>query len=367
MFYYLFHHSKFTTYSTVLESSLFRFSAALIMSLLLMLVFGSWGIRVLKKWQVHGQPIREVGIQSHLIEKKGTPTMGGLLILSSLFLSTLFWADLSNKFIWIVLFVTFCFGLIGFVDDYLKVKSNNNLSGVPGRLRLLCGAVVSLAMLLVMVNFLGKDMMSGVSMPFFHDLLIDYGLWLFLPFGVFVIVGSANAVNLTDGLDGLAIVPCILVASCFALLSYLVGDSIFSEYFHISYMSGMSELSIFCGALIGSGLGFLRFNFHPAKIFMGDTGSLALGASFGCMAIMTKHEMFLAIIGGLFVIETLSVVLQVYCFKLTGKRIFAMAPLHHHFEKHGWSERKIVYCFWFVAIIFALIGLASINFTIGSS
>ena len=362
MFYYLIHNYEssmidFESFGSILS----RFGFALMTSLLLSLIFGSWVIRVLKRWQVHGQPIRETGMETHILEKQGTPTMGGVLILGSLLLSTLLWADLSNAFIWIILSVTLCFGLLGFIDDYLKVKHRDNYSGIPGRLRLIIGSIISLCALFMISHFVDDGMMMGISMPFFHNFLIDYGIWLFFPFGILVIVGSANAVNLTDGLDGLVIVPCIITVFCFSLISYLVGHEFFSDYLYISHVSGTAELSIFCGALIGSGFGFLWFNAHPAKVFMGDTGSLAIGASLGCLAIMTKHEMALAIIGGLFVIETVSVMLQVASFKLTGKRIFAMAPLHHHFEKHGWSETTVVIRFWIVSIVFALIGLASLR------
>ncbi len=337
----------------------FRTGGAVMTALLISFILGPRIIRWLKKKQREGQPIREDGPESHLLTKKGTPTMGGLLILISLTLSTLLWADLSNGFVWVVLMVTLGFGLVGFGDDYLKLTRRNH-KGLPGRLKLI--SQFSIALVAVFwVQYLSPDYLdSTLAIPFFKDTLIDLG-WFFIPFAMVVMVGASNAVNLTDGLDGLAIVPIAIVAGCFALIAYLVGNYFFADYLHILHVPGTGELAVFCGALIGASMGFLWFNAPPAMVFMGDTGSLACGGALGAIAVAAKHELVLVIIGGLFVAETLSVIVQVASFKLTGKRVFRMAPIHHHFEKKGWAESTVVVRFWIIAVILALIGLSTLK------
>ena len=315
-------------------------------------------INVLRKKQGKGQPIRDDGPATHF-EKAGTPTMGGLLILISLLFATCLWARLDNVFIWIVILVTLSFGLIGFADDYSKVAKQNT-KGVPGRIRLLLGFIISAIAAYFAATNHPEALQYKLALPVFKDTLMHLGV-LFIPFSMIVIVGAANAVNLTDGLDGLATVPVILVAGCFAFISYVSGNIVFSEYLHISYIEGVGEAAVFCGAIIGSCLGFLWFNAPPAKIFMGDTGSLSLGGSLGAVSIITKHEIVLAITGGLFVFEAISVIVQVLSYKLTGKRIFKMAPIHHHFEKKGWEESTVVIRFWIISIILAMIGLATLK------
>jgi len=315
-------------------------------------------IRWLKKKQKNGQPIRKEGPESHL-GKAGTPTMGGLMVLISVTISTLLWADLANMYVWIALLVMVGYGLIGFADDFLKLTKRNT-KGLPGRLKILGQVIVGGGATLAIMHALPDAINSHVAIPFLKDFYI-YISFGFVVWSLFVIIGSSNAVNLTDGLDGLAIVPVAIAAACFGLISYLVGHANFAEYLQISYVPGTGELAILCGALIGGAMGFLWFNAPPAMIFMGDTGSLAMGGVLGSIAVMTKHELVLAIIGGLFVLETISVIVQVASFKLTGKRIFAMAPLHHHFEKKGWSEPTIVIRFWIIAVILALIGLSTLK------
>ena len=304
-------------------------------------------------------PIRSDGPEDHLIKKIGTPTMGGLLILIGLFFGVILWADLKNPYNWILIFITFSFGILGAFDDYKKIKDKNS-KGVSSKLKLIVQITICLLSLFILFNFIESDQITNLYFPFFKNLVINLG-WFFIPFYLFVIVGSSNAVNLTDGLDGLATVPVILVAACFAFISYVTGNVVFSGYLQIPYIDGVGEAAIFCGAIIGSCLGFLWFNAPPAKIFMGDTGSLALGGSLGAVGIITKHEIVLAITGGLFVLEAVSVIAQVVSFKLTGRRIFKMAPIHHHFEKKGWPESTVVIRFWIISIILAMIGLATLK------
>ena len=337
----------------------FRSGAAVLTALLISFVIGPRIINWLKKKQREGQPIREDGPESHILTKQGTPTMGGVLILLAVSISTLLWADLRNGFVWVILFITFGFGLVGFADDYLKLTRRNH-KGVSGRLRL--GAEIAIALTAaIWVMYLTADPLdTALAVPVFKDLLIQLGI-AFVAVAVFVIVGASNAVNLTDGLDGLAIVPVMIAAGCFAMIAYLVGNTMFAEYLQIHYVAGTGELAVFCAALVGASLGFLWFNAPPAMVFMGDTGSLSCGAALGGIAIITKHELVLAIIGGLFVLETASVIVQVASFRLTGKRIFRMAPLHHHFEKKGWREETIIVRFWIIAAILALIGLSTLK------
>jgi len=337
----------------------FRSGAAVLTSLFFSLIFGEIIIKKLMIIQPIGQPIRKDGPETHLLKKIGTPTMGGVLILLSITISLFLWADLSNKFVWICYFSLISFGLIGFFDDYKKVKYKNH-KGLKASTRLFSQIFISLIIIYAIQISLPDKINSIINFPFFKNLLIDLGIFYFI-LGAFIIVGTANAVNLTDGLDGLAIVPVMIVAMSFAFIAYLTGNILFAEYLQIIYIKESGELSVFCGAVIGSALGFLWFNAPPAKVFMGDTGSLALGSAIGTLAIIVKHEIVLSIIGGLFVLETLSVIVQVISFKLTGKRIFKMAPLHHHFEKKGWPESTIVIRFWIITIILALIGLATLK------
>ena len=285
--------------------------------------------------------------------------MGGLMILIGIIVATLMWADLKNIYIWIVLFVCTSLGLLGFADDYLKIKFKNS-SGINAKLKIFGQLLIALVAILILVYFSDHEIILNLYFPFFKNFVLQMGLF-FIPLGIFIIIGSSNAVNLTDGLDGLATVPVMLVALSFRLFCYVVGNTIFSDYLQIQYISNVGELSIFCGSIVGSCLGFLWYNAPPAKIFMGDTGSLSLGGSLASVAIIAKHEIVLAIIGGLFVLETASVIIQVVSFKLTGKRVFKMAPIHHHFEKKGWSESTVVIRFWIISIILALIGLATLK------
>ncbi|MFA5040777.1 MAG: phospho-N-acetylmuramoyl-pentapeptide-transferase [Bdellovibrionales bacterium] len=336
----------------------FRTGGAMATSLLICFIFGPAIIRWLKTKQGEGQPIRDDGPETHL-KKKGTPTMGGLMILVSVVVSTLLWMDLSNLYTWAVLFVTVGFGLVGFFDDYSKL-TKRSAYGVPGKVRLLIQVVISGLAIYAVAQTMQPDMAESLAIPFVKDYMIPLGL-LFMPFAIFVVVGASNAVNLTDGLDGLAIVPVIIASLCFIIISYLVGNVIFANYLQLHYVQGSGELAVFCGALVGAGLGFLWFNAPPAQVFMGDTGSLALGSALGAISVIVKHELVLAIIGGLFVVETLSVIIQVASFKLTGKRVFKMAPIHHHFEKLGWSEPTVVIRFWIIACILGLIGLSTLK------
>ena len=336
----------------------FRAGGAAATALFFVFFFGPGIIAALRIKQGKGQPIREDGPQSHLLTKKGTPTMGGLMILSGLIFATLLWARLTNPYVWIVLLVMTGFGLIGFYDDYLKVTRQSH-KGFSGRMRLSFEALIALIACIAMMR-VGAANATMLALPFGKGFAFNLG-YGFLLFGPFVIVAAGNSVNMTDGLDGLAIVPAMIAAGAFALIAYLAGNAIFSNYLAINFVPGAGELTVVCGALIGAGLGFLWFNAPPAQIFMGDTGSLALGGLIGTIAVAVKHEIVLMIIGGLFVLETLSVIVQVASFKLTGKRVFRMAPIHHHFEQLGWSESQVVVRFWIVAFVLALIGLSTLK------
>jgi phospho-N-acetylmuramoyl-pentapeptide-transferase len=328
-------------------------------ALVISFVIGPRIIAWLKLRQRDGQPIRSDGPVSHIVAKQGTPTMGGFLILLALTTSTLLWADLTNGYVWAVLLVTTGFGLVGFADDYLKLTRRNS-KGLPGRTKLLAQIVIATVAALWISYLTPEAMATHLAVPFFKNILIDLA-WFFAPFAVFVMIGASNAVNLTDGLDGLAIVPVMIAAGCFALIAYLVGNTVFANYLQLHYVAGSGELAVFCGALVGASLGFLWFNAPPAMVFMGDTGSLSCGGALGGIAVVTKHELVLAIVGGLFVVETISVIVQVASFKLTGRRVFRMAPLHHHFEQKGWAEPTIVIRFWIIASILALAGLATLK------
>lgn len=338
----------------------FRSGGAIFTSLIISFLIGPSMITWLKKKQHEGQPIRKDGPESHLLTKQGTPTMGGVMMLLSVGVSTVLWADLTNHYVWIVLFVTFGYGLLGFMDDFLKVTKRNTV-GVRGKMKIICQIAIALTAVLWVQHVADPKHTSHLALPFFKDVLLNLG-WFYIPFMIVVIIGASNAVNLTDGLDGLAIVPIMIAAACFGVISYLVGHAAFAEYLQIHAVANAGELSVFCASIIGAGLGFLWFNAPPAKVFMGDTGSLAFGGSLGAISVVTKHEIVLAIIGGLFVMEAVSVIIQVYYFKMTGgKRFFGMAPIHHHFEKKGWSEPTIVIRFWIIAVIFALIGLSTLK------
>ncbi len=337
----------------------FRTGGAMMTALVVCLVCGGPVIRWLKSRQKYGQPIREDGPQGHLLTKKGTPTMGGFIILLGLAVATLLWADLTNAYVWAVLIVTLGFGAIGFADDYLKLTHMDH-RGLPGKLRLALEIAVALIASIWIMKITRDPLSTSLALPFFKDVLWNLG-WFFPVFAVLVMVGASNSVNLTDGLDGLAIVPVMIVAGCFALISYLVGNAVFSNYLQIHFIPGTGELAVFCGALVGASLGFLWFNAPPAMVFMGDTGALSVGGALGAISVITKHELVLVIIGGLFVLETVSVIVQVVSFKLTGRRVFRMAPLHHHFEQKGWAEATIVIRFWIIAIVLALIGLSTLK------
>ncbi|MEL6643988.1 MAG: phospho-N-acetylmuramoyl-pentapeptide-transferase [Pseudomonadota bacterium] len=337
----------------------FRAGGAFFTALIFGFIFGRPLINLLRRRQKQGQPIREDGPQSHIETKAGTPTMGGLLILSALVFATLLWARLDNGFVWMILFVTTAFGLIGFADDYAKV-SKNNAKGVSGKVRMGIGLVIA-ALAAYWASMLHPEALSfQLAVPVFKDVLVNLGL-IFIPFAMLVIVGAANSVNLTDGLDGLAIMPVMIAAGTLGVIAYAVGRVDFTQYLDVHYVPGTGEILIFTAALIGGGLGFLWYNAPPAAVFMGDTGSLALGGALGAIAVATKHEIVLAIVGGLFVVEALSVIIQVAYFKRTGKRVFLMAPIHHHFEKQGWAEPQIVIRFWIISLILALIGLATLK------
>ena len=342
----------------------FRSGGAVMTALLISFLFGPRIIGWLKRKQGEGQPIRLDGPETHLVTKKGTPTMGGFLILLAIVISTLLWADITSGYVWVVLFVTMGFGLIGFFDDYKKLTRRSS-SGLSGRGKLLAEVAVAAVASGAIVYLTrsspgGAALATGFTIPVFKAVLINLGIF-FVPVATFVIVGAGNAVNLTDGLDGLAIVPAMMAAGCFAIIAYLVGNRIFADYLQIHHVPNVGELAVFCGALVGAGLGFLWFNAPPAMVFMGDTGSLSIGGALGAVSIVTKHEMVLAIVGGLFVLETISVIVQVASFKLTGRRVFRMAPLHHHFEKKGWAEPTVVIRFWIIASILSLAGLATLK------
>ena len=336
----------------------FRTGLAVFTSLVIVLLIGGPFIKLFSDRKILN-PIRDDGPSDHIIKKIGTPTMGGVIILIGLLVSLVLWGNLRNIYVLFCLYIVLSFGLLGAFDDYKKIKHGNS-SGISSKLKLIIQILLSTLGIVILTYFVEYEEFKNLYFPFFKNLIINLG-WFFIPFSIFVIVGSSNAVNLTDGLDGLATVPVILVAGCFAFISYVTGNIVFSEYLQIIYIDGTGEIAIFCGAIIGACLGFLWFNAPPAKIFMGDTGSLSLGGSLGAVGIITKHEIVLAITGGLFVLEALSVMVQVISFKLTGKRIFRMAPIHHHFEKKGWPESTVVIRFWIISIILAMIGLATLK------
>jgi phospho-N-acetylmuramoyl-pentapeptide-transferase len=336
----------------------FRAGGAFFTALVFGFLFGRPLIEMLRRKQGKGQPIRSDGPASHFA-KAGTPTMGGLLILSAILVATLLWARLDNGYVWIVLGVTYGYAAIGFADDYAKV-TKQNVKGVSGRTRMALGLVLA-GLAAVGASLLHPpELTNALALPVFKDVLLHLGLF-FIPFAMFVIVGAANAVNLTDGLDGLAIMPVMIAAGTLGAIAYVVGRADFTQYLGVHFVPGTGELLVFTAALIGGGLGFLWYNAPPAAVFMGDTGSLALGGALGAIAVCTKHELVLGIVGGLFVVEALSVIIQVAYFKATGKRVFLMAPIHHHFEKKGWAEPQIVIRFWIVSLILSLIGLATLK------
>ncbi|CAO5682876.1 MAG: Phospho-N-acetylmuramoyl-pentapeptide-transferase [Holosporales bacterium] len=353
------HHTDLFQGFNLFRYITFRTGGAILTALLLSFIFGNRFISWLKTKQKDGQPIRPDGPASHLVTKKGTPTMGGGLILFCVTVSTLLWADLTNVYIFVVLLITLGFGGIGAYDDYLKLTKRSH-NGLSARGKLFIQMLLVMIAVYILNVYTHSKIASHIAFPFVKDFTIDiglfYGVW-----AAFVIIGSSNAVNLTDGLDGLAIVPVIIACMCFAIISYLIGNSIFSSYLQIHHVPNTGELAIFLGSMVGAGLGFLWYNAPPAKVFMGDTGSLAAGGALGIVAVITKHEFVLAIIGGLFVIEAVSVMLQVGYYKMTKKRIFLMAPIHHHFEKKGWAEPTIVIRFWIISTILALIGLATLK------
>ncbi|MFQ5625412.1 MAG: phospho-N-acetylmuramoyl-pentapeptide-transferase [Methyloligellaceae bacterium] len=337
----------------------FRTGAATMTALFCVFLFGPALIKALRVKQGRGQPIRDDGPVSHIVGKQGTPTMGGLMILMGVTAATLLCANLSNAYVWVVLIVTLCYGAIGLYDDYLKVTTRTT-KGFPGRVRISLEAAIAALAVYIIVKLGAGPLSMSLTFPFFKNLILDLGP-VFILLGAFIIVGAGNAVNLTDGLDGLAIVPVMIAAATFGMITYLVGRADYANYLQIHFVPGAGELAVICGALVGAGLGFLWFNAPPATIFMGDTGSLSLGGALGAIAVAIKHEMVLAIVGGLFVLETVSVIVQVASFKLTGKRVFKMAPLHHHFEQMGWKEPTIVIRFWIIAIVLAMIGLATLK------
>ncbi|MBY6089118.1 phospho-N-acetylmuramoyl-pentapeptide-transferase [Pseudooceanicola sp. 502str34] len=336
----------------------FRAGGAFMTALIFGFLFGRPLIDVLRRTQGKGQPIRTDGPEGHFV-KAGTPTMGGLLIVGALLTSTLLWARLDNPFVLLVLFVTLAYGLVGFWDDYAKV-SKQNTAGVSGKARLAIGFVIAGIAAVWATWFHPTELQGELALPVFKDVLIHLGIF-FVPFAMFVIVGAANAVNLTDGLDGLAIMPVMIAASALGVIAYTVGRVDFSDYLGLHYVPGTGEILVFVAGLVGGGLGFLWYNAPPAAVFMGDTGSLALGGAIGAIAVATKHEIVLGIVGGLFVVEALSVIIQVLYFKRTGKRVFLMAPIHHHYEKKGWAEPQIVIRFWIISLILAMVGLATLK------
>jgi phospho-N-acetylmuramoyl-pentapeptide-transferase len=358
MLFWLSDYSNIFTPLNLFRYITFRAGGATVTALFFVLFFGPAIINALRLKQGKGQPIRSDGPESHLA-KRGTPTMGGLMILSGLLVASLLWANLANPFVWAVLLVTVGFGAIGFYDDLLKVTKQSHM-GFSGRARLALEAVFAGLATYIITTNLPPALQGTVAFPLFKEWVLNLGSF-FLIFGVFIIIAAGNAVNLTDGLDGLAIVPVMIAAATFGFIAYLAGNAIFANYLQINFVPRVGELSVILGALIGAGLGFLWFNAPPAQIFMGDTGSLALGGLLGTVAVATKHEIVFAIVGGLFVLEAMSVIIQVASFKLTGKRVFRMAPIHHHFEKKGWQEPQVVIRFWIIAVILALIGLATLK------
>jgi phospho-N-acetylmuramoyl-pentapeptide-transferase len=366
MFYWLYEHLSADGFSVLrlLKYQTFRTGMSIFTAQFIVVAMGSRFIRWMQAKQGKGQPIRKEGIERHIVEKAGTPTMGGVMILAGLLGGTLLWSDLTNPYVWAVLIVTTGYGLLGFLDDYAKVTKQTT-EGVSGRVRLVLEWLIAFAAVAVIILFATKPpetpgLLTSVTFPLFKAWVLNFH-WFYLLFGGFIIVGAANAVNFTDGLDGLATVPVMIAAAAYGVIAYLVGNYLFANYLQLHFVPGVGELAVFCGAVIGSGLGFLWYNAPPAKIFMGDTGSLALGGAIGTVAVATRHEIVLGIIGGLFVAETLSVMIQVASFKLTGKRVFRMAPVHHHFEKLGWSESTVVIRFWIVAVMLAMVGLATLK------
>ena len=336
----------------------FRTGGAMMTALFFSLIIGQHFINWLKTIQVGASNVRAYTPENHLA-KAGTPSMGGALIIMSICITTILWADITNTYVWIILLITIGYGAIGFVDDWLKISKKNS-AGLPGKLKLFFQIIIALAGILIFQDTAGEGLETTLALPFAKNLLIDMGIF-FIPFAILVIIGSSNAVNITDGLDGLAIVPVLIAAVCFGLISYIVGNAVYSNYLGVTYVTGTGELAVVAGAIVGSAMGFLWFNAPPAMVFMGDTGSLSLGGALGTFAVITKHEIVLSIIGGLFVLETVSVIVQVISFKLTGKRLFAMAPLHHHYEKKGLAESTIVIRFWIVAVVLAIIGLSTLK------
>jgi phospho-N-acetylmuramoyl-pentapeptide-transferase len=359
MFYWLANLSDTLSVLNVFRYITIRTGGAMFTAGMFVFLFGPTIINRLRLKQGKGQPIRPDGPQSHLLMKKGTPTMGGLMILSGLVVATVLWANPSNPYVWVVLSVTLGFGSIGFYDDYLKVTKQSH-TGFSMRTRLLIEFLIAGAACYTIVTLGRPPMATSLAFPFFKDVLLDFG-WFFVAFGAFIVVGAGNAVNLTDGLDGLAIGPVMIAAGCFGAISWAIGNAVYAEYLEVNFVSGAGELAVLCGAILGAGLGFLWFNCPPASIFMGDTGSLALGGLIGTIAVITKHEIVLGIIGGLFVLEAVSVIVQVVSFKLTGKRVFKMAPIHHHFEQLGWTEAQIVIRFWIISVVLALAGLSTLK------
>jgi phospho-N-acetylmuramoyl-pentapeptide-transferase len=357
-------HQHYVPVLNLLKYLTFRTGLSIATAQLVVVAMGSRFIRWMQARQGKGQPIRKDGIERHIIEKAGTPTMGGLMILAGMIIGTLIWADLANVYVWVALIVTAGFGLLGFLDDYAKVTKQTT-DGVSGAARLGIEFLIAIAATFAMIKLAAPTphiggLSTSLTFPVFKALMVDLG-WFYLPFAGVVIVGAANAVNFTDGLDGLAIVPVMIAAATFGVIAYLVGNFKFADYLQVHFVAGVGELAVFCGAVIGSGMGFLWYNAPPAKIFMGDTGSLALGGALGTVAVACKHEIVLAIVGGLFVMELLSVVIQVAYFKRTGRRVFLMAPIHHHYEKLGWAESTVVIRFWIVAIMLAMVGLATLK------
>lgn len=336
----------------------FRAGGAIFTSLFICFVFGPYIISLLRRRQGKGQPIRDDGPQSHF-KKAGTPTMGGFMVLLAIAVSTLLWSDLENPYVWAVFAVTLGYGAIGFADDYLKV-SKRNTKGLPGKTKLILEFALAGVVAFGFSIWGEGAMATGLAIPFVKDYVLDLG-WLFIPFASLVMVSASNTVNLTDGLDGLAIMPVLIAAACFGLIAYVVGNKVFATYLQLHYVARTGELAVFCAAMVGAGLGFLWYNAPPAMVFMGDTGSLSLGGALGAVSVAIKHELVLVIVGGLFVLEGVSVIVQVVSFKLTGKRVFRMAPLHHHFEQKGWPESTVVIRFWIIAFILALFGLATLK------
>jgi len=361
---FLAEHHLYLPGHNLLRYLTFRGGMAVATAQLVVVAMGSRFIRWMQAKQGKGQPIRSDGIQRHITEKAGTPTMGGLMFLAGIGVATLVWADLANVYVWVVLLVTLAFGGLGFLDDYAKVTTQST-AGISGRMRLAVEALVAIVAVYVMVRFgqpspEGANLSTSVAFPFFKRAVVDLW-WFYLAFGAFIIVGASNAVNFTDGLDGLATVPVMIAAATFGLVAYLTGNFKFADYLQIHFVPGAGELAVVCAAIVGSGLGFLWYNAPPARIFMGDSGALSLGGAIGAIAVATKHEIVLAIVGGLFVLETVSVIIQVAWFKRTGRRVFLMAPIHHHFEKLGWSESTVVIRFWIVAVMLAMVGLSTLK------